>query len=147
MKTCFLFGHRDVPDDLRPHIESAVEYHYTKLGIRQFIVGRYGNFDRIAGIAVRAVRLRHPDIDLRLLLPYHPAERAVEAPPGFDGTFYPEGMENIPKKFAIVRANQYMIQHADTVICYVKHFGNTRALLEQAQKRSDLYVQNLAEEI
>lgn len=147
MKTCFLFGHRDAPYDLRPHIETAVEYHYSQLGIHQFIVGEYGNFDRMAGGAVKSVKLRHSDIDLRLLLPFHPAERPVEIPPGFDGSFYPEGMECVPKKFAIVRANQYMIQNADTVICYVKHFGNTRALLEQAQKRSDLYVQNLAEEI
>jgi len=147
MKTCFLFGHRDAPDDLRPHIELAVEYHYTKLGVRQFIVGGYGNFDRIAGSAVKAVKLRHPDIDFRLLLPYHPAERAVEVTPGFDGTFYPEGMEKVPRKVAIVRANQYMVRNTDTIICYVKHFGNTRTLLEQAQKRSDLYVQNLAEEI
>ena len=147
MKTCFLFGHRDAPYALCPQIEAAVEYQYVQLGVRQFIVGGYGNFDRMAGSAVKAVKLRHSDIDLRLLLPYHPAERPVETPPGFDGTFYPEGMENVPKKFAIVRANHYMIRNADTIICYVKHFGNTRALLEQAQKRSDLFVQNLANEI
>lgn len=147
MKTCFLFGHRDTPQDLHHQIETAVDYHYSQLGVRHFIVGGYGNFDRIAGNAVKAVKLHHPDIDLRLLLPYHPAERPIEVPPGYDGTFYPEGMENVPRKFSIVRANQYMIRSADTIICYVKHFGNTRALLEQAQKRSDLYVQNLAEEI
>ncbi len=147
MKTCFLFGHRDTPQDLRQQIETAVEYHYSQLGVRHFIVGGYGNFDRMTTNAVKAVKHCHRDICLRLLIPYHPAERPVEIPPGFDGTLYPEGMESIPRKFAIVRANQYMIRNADTIICYVKHFGNTRALLEQAQKRSDLYVQNLAEEI
>ena len=147
MKTCFLFGHRDAPDELRPRIEAAVEYHYTELGVRQFIVGGYGSFDRIAGSAVKAVKRRHREIHLTLLIPYHPAERPAQVSHGFDGTFYPDGMENIPRKFAIVRANQYMIRNSDTVICYVKHFGNTRALLEQAQKRSDLYVQNLAEEV
>lgn len=147
MRACFLFGHRDSPYDLRPRIEAAVEYHYSQLGIRQFIVGGYGSFDRMSGSAVKTVKLRHPDINLLLLIPYHPAIRSTEVPPGFDGTLYPEGMEIVPKKYAIVRANQYMIRNADTVICYVKHYGNTRALLEQAQKRSDLYVQNLAEEI
>ena len=147
MKTCFLFGHQDAPDGLRPRIEAAVEYHFTELGVRQFIAGGYGNYDRMAAGAVKAVKQRHSDICLTLLLPYHPAERPIETPPGFDGTLYPEGMESVPRKYAIVRANQYMIKNADTVICYVKHFGNTGALLEQAQKRSDLYVQNLAEEI
>ena len=33
-----------------------------------------------------------------LVLPYHPAERAVPPPDGFDGTHHPEGPENIPKR-------------------------------------------------
>ena len=147
MKTCFLFGHRDASDELRPHIKAAVEYHYAKLGVRQFIVGGYGSFDRMAAGAVKAVKQRHCDICLSLLLPYHPAVRPVEPPPGFDGTLYPEGMESVPRKLAIVKANQYMVRSANTVICYVNHFGNTRALLELAQTRSDVYVENLAEEI
>ena len=147
MKVCFLFGHRDAPASIQPRIEEAVERHYLEHGVDHFIVGSYGSFDRMAVGAIKAVKQRHSDICIRLLLPYHPAERPVETPTGFDGTLYPEGMENVPRKFAIVRANQYMVKSANTIICYVKHFGNTRALLELAQKRSDLYVQNLAEEI
>lgn len=147
MRVCFLFGHRDAPASIQQKIEEAVEHHYLEHGVDHFIVGSYGSFDRMAAGVVKAVKQRHSDICLTLLLPYHPAERPIETPPGFDGTLYPEGMESVPRKYAIVRANQYMIKNADTVICYVKHFGNTGALLEQAQKRSDLYVQNLAEEI
>lgn len=147
MCVCFLFGHRDAPASIQSKIEEAVERHYLEHGVGHFVVGRYGNFDRMAAGAVKAVKQRHSDICLSLLLPYHPAERPVETPPGFDGTLYPEGMDSVPRKFAIVRANQYMVKNADTVICYVKHFGNTRALLERAQKRSDVYVENLAEEV
>lgn len=147
MCVCFLFGHRDAPTSIQQKIEEAVEHHYLEHGVGHFVVGGYGSFDRMAAGAVKAVKQRHSDICLSLLLPYHPAERPVETPPGFDGTLYPEGMENVPRKFAIVRANQYMVKNADTIICYVKHFGNTRVLLEQAWKRSDLYVQNLAEEV
>lgn len=147
MKVCFLFGHRDSPYSIQPKIEEAVEHHYLGHGVRHFIVGGYGDFDRMAAGAVKAVKHCHSDICLSLLIPYHPAERPAEIPPGFDGTLYPEGMESVPQRFAIVRANQYMVKNADTIICYVKHFGNTRALLEQAEKRSDLYVENLAEEI
>lgn len=147
MCICFLSGHWDSPASIQPRIEEAVERHYLEHGVGHFVVGSYGCFDRMAAGAVKAVKHRHSDICLSLLLPYHPAERPVEVPPGFDGTLYPEGMESVPRMFAIVRANQYMVKNADTIICYVKHFGNTRALLEQAQKRSDTYVQNLAEEI
>ena len=54
-KVCFLFGHRDASDWLLPELEQAVERQYTCYGIRNFIVGGYGNFNRLAGMAVKAV--------------------------------------------------------------------------------------------
>lgn len=72
-----------------------------------------------------------------MLIPYHPAERPVETPPGFDGTFYPLGMESVPRKFAIVQANRYMIDHVDYLIAYVWHpASNARNLLDYACKKS-----------
>ena len=38
----------------------------------------------------------HSDMRLTLLLPYHPAERPIPTPDGFDSTFYPLGMESVP---------------------------------------------------
>ena len=68
-----------------------------------------------------------------MLIPYHPAERPVETPPGFDGTFYPPGMESVPRRFAIVRANRYVIDHTDYLLAYVWHTAsNAKALLEYA---------------
>lgn len=147
-KICFLFGHSNAPYEIHPEIEKAVERHYQEYGIRHFVVGQYGAFDRMAGAAAKAVRERYDDMRLSLLLTYHPAIRPVETPKGFDGTLYPEGMESVPLKFAIVRTNQYMIKRAYSIICYVKHPGNTRELLEQArriEKREELYIENLAE--
>ena len=60
----------------------------------------------------------------------------MELPPGFDNTFYPHGMEKVPRRLAIVRANRYMIDHADYLIAYVWHPGsNAKNLLEYAKKR------------
>lgn len=149
-KICFLFGHRNAPYELRPEIEKAVERHYREHGIQHFVVGQYGAFDGMAATAAKAVRERYEDMRLSLLIPYHPAIRPVETPKGFDGTLYPEGMESVPLKFTIVRANQYMVKRADSIICYVKHFGNTRELLEQARRleqREELYIENLAENL
>ena len=101
-----------------------------------YIVGKYGGFDRMAAKAVIAAKSRHPQIILSLLLPYHPAERPIEAPPGFDNTFYPPGMEKVPRKLAIVRANRYMVDHTNYLIAYVWHpASNARNLLEYAQTR------------
>lgn len=115
-----------------------------------FYVGGYGGFDRIAGTAVKQAKRHHPDIVLNLVLPYHPAERPIEVPPGYDGTYYPEGLENVPRQYAIVRANRIMVDTSDWLPAYVRHgASNSRSVLEYAQRREKkgfIQVINLAEE-
>ena len=147
MKSCFLFGHSDTPQEIQSAIEAAVERQYRNHDIRQYYVGAYGSFDRMAASALKAVKKRYQDISLYLLLPYHPAERPMETPEGFDSTFYPP-LEKVPRRYAIVRANRYMIETCDSIICYVNHLVNTRTLLEYARRRAkkgELSVENLAE--
>lgn len=148
-KKCFLFGHHDAPQRLLPELERAIETQYTQYGVRDFVVGHYGNFDAMAIQALRKAKQRHEDISLRLLIPYHPSKRRVETPVGFDGTIYPDGMETVPHRAAIVAANRRMADWADTVICYVQHFGNARDLLEYLTRKSEKelpMVENLAEQ-
>ena len=72
----------------------------------------------------------YPFILLMLVLPYHPAERPVPVPEGFDGTYYPEGMETVPRRYAIVRANRKMVENVDWLIAYVCHLAsNSRSIL------------------
>ena len=105
-------------------------------GVRYFYVGGYGGFDRLAAAAVRRMKQKHPDITLMLVLPYHPAERPIEAPDGFDGTYHPDGLESTPKRYAIVRTNQIMVDTCDWLVCYVRHgASNSRKLLEYAGRR------------
>lgn len=144
-KSCFLFGHADTPQSILPLLEQAIEDEVL-MGVRIFYVGYHGNFDDLAATALRTVKHRHPEITLMLLLAYHPGERAVELPQGFDGSFYPP-LEGIPRRYALIRANQYMVKIADCLICYVRHYGNTRNLLIFATKQTkarELRIYNLA---
>ncbi len=147
MKRCFLFGHRDVPEGLFPLLLDAVGEHYDRYGIREFVVGHYGGFDAMAGRAVIRLKQTRPDLYLRMLLPYHPAEQPIHAPEGYDSTLYPQGLETVPRPFAIVQANRLMLESADTTICYAYHPGNAKKLLEYAQKlaaKRGLPIRNLA---
>ena len=100
-------------------------------------MGGYGGFDRIADTAVKRAKQKYPDITLMLVLTYHPAERAIPTPNGFDGTYHPEGLENTPRRYAIVRTNQIMVDTCGWLICYVRHgASNSRNLLEYAQRRA-----------
>ena len=146
-KSCFLFGHADTPQSILPLLEQAIERE-VHLGVTVFYVGYHGNFDRMAATALRAVKHRHPEITVMLLLAYHPAERAAEIPMGFDGSFYPP-LEGIPRRYALIRANRYMARTSDSLIYFVKHPGNTRKLLEYAEKTrlgNNPSVTNIAEQ-
>ena len=105
-------------------------------GVTEFLVGQYGAFDRMAAKAVIQLKEKYPDVKLTLLLPYHPGERKVELPDGFDGSWYPPEMETVPRRAAIVRANRCAVDHAGYLIAYVRHpASNARELVEYARKR------------
>lgn len=146
-KSCFFIGHREASEEIYPALLAAVEQHILEYGVTEFIVGHYGGFDRLATAAVKAVKCFHPEVKLTLLLPYHPAERPISTPDGFDGTFYPPGMESVPRRFAIPKANRYAVDHADYLIAYVRYpASNARRLMEYAQrkeKRGTIAVFNL----
>ena len=145
MKSCFFIGHREASEEIFSALTEAVEHHIVHCGVTEFIVGNYGGFDRMAARAVISAKALHPEISLLLLLSYHPAERPIETPPGFDGTFYPPGMESVPRRHAIVRANRYMIDHVDYLIAYAWHPGsNARNLVDYAQKKAIPFL-NLAD--
>lgn len=141
-RMCFMFGHADAPQYILPDLVEAIESQVAK-GVTEFFVGYHGSFDRMAATALRTIKQRHTEVTATLILSYHPAEQPIEAPYGFDGTFYPP-LENTPRRYAIVRANQYMVNTSDSIICYVCHHGNTRNLLEYATKRKDICVNNIA---
>lgn len=146
--TCFFTGHREAPAQLYEALAAAVHRHITEYGVTEFVVGHYGAFDRMAARAVREAKRLHPGVSLLVLLPYYP-DRAGNLLAGeADGTFYPPGMESVPKRLAIVRANRYMVEHCEYLIAYAQHPGNARELVEYAaarERRGLIRVENLAE--
>ncbi len=138
MATCFFIGHRDAPDSLLPQLSTEVERHITEYQVTDFVVGGYGRFDSLAAKAVKTAKKHHPEVTLTLLLPYHPYDRPVPTPDGYDGTFYPPEMETVPKRVAIVRANRYMVDHSEYLIAYARHpASNSQELVEYARKREN----------
>lgn len=135
---CFLIGHRQTEEGLYRPLYTAIERHIVEKGVAEFWVGHHGGFDRLAARVLRDVKQRYPSIRLFLLLAYHPAVQAVALPAGFDGLFYPPGLETVPKRFAIVRANRYAVQHSRYLIAYVWQItGNSAALVRYARTKKD----------
>ena len=147
-KSCFFIGHRDANAEIYPSLLAEVEHHVIEYGVTDFFVGHYGSFDRMAAQAVKEVKKRHPQVRLMLVLPYHPAIRPIETPKGFDGTYYPWEDERIPKRLAIIKTNQHMVDTCDFLIAYAYHFlGGSGQIVEYARKREAkglIQVTNLA---
>ena len=134
---CFLMGHRDAPETVFSSLRDVIEKHIVQEGVTEFLIGRYGAFDCMAAEAVKQLKHSHPGVVLTLLLPYHPGERKVELPEGFDGSLYPVGQETVPKQLAILRANRYAVEQSGYLIAYAWQPGsNTRKLVEWACRRA-----------
>lgn len=88
----------------------------------ELLFGEYGAFDRFAFRCGRKYKKLYPCTKLLFVTPY-PSEiyirrRLGEGTEQYDGVIYPS-LESVPKKYAIVHRNRYMIDCADLVIGYV----------------------------
>lgn len=133
-KTCFFIGSRYAPSSIREKLVEVVEQHIAEYGVTTFTVGHYGSFDSLVIGVLREVKKHHTDIELCLLAPYALSQKR-ETPEGFNGTFYPDGLEKVPMRYAIVQANRYMVQHSDYLIAYCHGVGNSKKITEYAQRR------------
>lgn len=136
--SCTFFGSRDTLEQALPSIENAI-LELIRLGVVDFYVGNNGNFDHLAQLALIGLRGRY-EIKIHILLAYI-NEMALS---GFqDYTEFCEGLENVPKRFAICRRNNIMLQKATFVITNAhKSTGNSRTWLSKAiqQGKKIIYI-------
>ena len=135
-KRCFFIGHRNAPESIYLNIVSTIEKLIVENGVKEFIVGNYGMFDSMVIRALQQMKIKYSDIVLLLLTPYHPSVKKVIKPEGFDDIYYPEGMEFVPYRVAIVRANEIAIANSEFLMTYLKYsVGNTSIFVEYAKNK------------
>ena len=133
MKSCFFIGHCDASEELYHLIVGEVERHIVECGVNEFIVGQHGRFDRMAARAVQEMKERFPGVCLVLLLAYLKNEAL---PNGFDASIYPDELEYVPKRYAILRANRVMVERCDYLIaCVSRNYGGAWQCLTHAQRK------------
>lgn len=132
MKVTFC-GHKEMSE--REAVEQWLNAACSDLisqGADEFYLGGYGGFDHLCAAVLRQLKKDHPHIRLILVLPYLNSSMPTD---GYDETIYPS-LESIPKRFAILRRNEWMIRESDTVVAYVTHsWGGAAKTLEYACRR------------
>lgn len=142
---CCFFGHRDTPQDIRPLIKETVLKLVEENDDVVFYVGNQGGFDAMAHGVLKELSETDPRIVYSVVLAYMPGEKGEFDSDLYDDTMYPEGLETVPRKFAISARNKWMVEKADTVICYkVVDFGGAAQFVNMAARRGKRII-NLAE--
>lgn len=115
-KICAFFGHRDVhpPEE---QMEAAIRQLIEQEGIHTFWCGGYGSFDACAAQCVRKLKGEYAFIELVLVYAYLPYKDTRQSM--FDASIFPDGLELVPKRFAILRRNEWMAKHSNMVLAYV----------------------------
>lgn len=126
-------GHSQIYNDpgIAPWLDSILPP-LIEEGARTFYLGGYGAFDSMAAAAVRRQKADHPDIEAVLVLAY--LDRAADAD-RYDRTTYPP-LEKVPRRYAISKRNQWMVDVSDAVISYVtRGWGGAAKTLDYAKRK------------
>ena len=134
-------GHKELYDEkeVKVWLERVTENLIVN-GAETFYLGGYGVFDRLAASVLAEQKKRYPHIELVLILPYLNRRKDILH---CDSSLYPP-LESVPKKLAIVKRNQWMIEQTVNVISYVlQSWGGAAKMLEYAQlKNKKLFFSN-----
>lgn len=135
MKSCTFFGHRDCPETIKPKIHAAVVDLIENHGVTMFYVGNQGNFDRLVRSVLKEVITAYPGVGYAVVLAYMPSDKSPNFLENFSDTILPEGIEKVPKRYAIPWRNKWMVTHADYVVTYVaRPYGGAARSHELAKK-------------
>lgn len=126
-------GHQSLAskEEVRTWIYSVTEQLILN-GNTVFYLGGYGEFD----ITVKSVLNKHKEkyahIEIVLILAYLNSSVAVT---DYCYTLYPP-IEAVPKRFVILKRNEWMIEQSDIVVAYVTHgWGGAAKTLEFARRK------------
>ena len=141
-------GHREFNPDAEKEktiIDILLKYAETEQEVVCY-TGGYGAFDWFAASCINKAKKAAPNIVSCLIIPYITAshlDRINLHSKEFDETIYPP-LENVPKRFAIIRRNEWMVDNSDLLIaCVLYSWGGAAQTLEYAQRKKKSII-NLA---
>lgn len=140
---CTFFGHRDTPDTVAPVLRRVIEELILRHGVSLFYVGHRGNFDAMA-IRLLTETERKYGCRFFVVLPYLPRRPDPFLPPS--NTILPDGFEGFPPRYAIDRANRWMLAQSDIVVTCVNHATGGAARWKETARKQGKTVIELTEQ-
>ena len=138
---CTFFGHSECYGLDAAVLRNAIE-NLIKQGTSEFLVGNHGQFDGMVFSCLQDLSKEYPEIMYSVALAYLPTHKG-EYDIYHGHSFYPEGLEIGPAKFAIERRNRWMIDVSDCCLCYINHTWGGAYKFARMAKNRGLHVINL----
>ena len=138
-KICTFFGHRDCSESIIPELYKKTEELIVKEKYKVFYVGNHGNFDSYVTKVLSLLKDKY-EINVYIVLAYMPT-----CDNNFKHeTILPDGIETVPKRFAILYRNKWMVDRSDTVLtCIKNNFGGAAKFKEYAIKKKKRIIELL----
>lgn len=137
---CTFFGHGDAPQSISNNIKKAILSIINDYGVNKFYVGNHGSYDNMVISILKELAKTNLELKFYIVLAYLPQKEDTYRYSD-DITIYPEGLEKVPKKFAILERNKWMLNQSDYIITYVRHVGNAKNFKELAEKRGKIIIE------
>ncbi len=142
MAVCTFFGHHDWPGEIKNKLKEQIIELIVHQGVDMFYMGSQGSFDHMARAVVKELRERYPHIRYAVVLAYIPRGKNEYADD--TETILPEGIESVPKRFAISQRNKWLLRQSDVVVSYITHSWGGAAQYAEMAVRQKKTVINLA---
>ena len=137
--TVTFFGHKDTPKEIEPTLRTTLVGLIENHGATEFYVGNIGNFDTMVRRQLENLSQTYP-ITYNVVLAYLPTKKSEYD--SFTNTLLPEGIETVPKRFAISYRNKWMVEQSDVVVTYVTHsFGGAAQFKAMAERQGKMIIE------
>lgn len=140
---CTFFGHRTAEWKIQEKLELTIVDLIENKCVDTFYVGNQGKFDYMVIKTLKTLKSVYPHIKYYIVLAYLPSKRNELDFNDLRDTIYPEGLENVPLKYAILKRNEWLISHSDIVVTYVEYSAGGAFRFKKFAERKGKYVINL----
>ena len=117
--TCTFFGHRNAPEKIEPTLRSTLIDLIENQSVDVFYVGNNGGFDAMVLRQLKDLANAYYSITYNVVIAYIPSNKHEYEAIDYAESILPDGIEAVPKRFAIDFRNRWMIRRSDYVVTYV----------------------------
>ena len=133
------FGHSNClfNDDIKKQLKNILLDEIIKNPTCKYYLGGYGDFDGLCLKTLRELKHYFPTIEILFITPYLDKNysKLEFAKNHYDDVIFPP-LESVPRKFAILKRNEWMVNESGLVIAYVMYsWGGAAKALEYAKRK------------